>query len=319
MNAALELRLKIESREVLHPEFVTHFTKLKQRVDDTLNGLAPRIEWMTGPTRVGKSMLRRALAREYPETRVAGRRQVPVLAVTLLPGVTSKLLPSMLLSELGVPLPQRGLSSGAMVNRLVDQLRLSQTRVIFIDEASHLVEPGSRLAPRAAGDWFKDLHDRLGATLILSGVPRLQRLFESNEQLRLRSSSRREFRNYSWQAVEEQRSFAVCVFTYAELFKEAGWPIELPLETLVKHCYLLSGGLVGVLSRFMEELAAQVTDIAPRPLTFEDCRAAAAGIESAGHPLCPAFERVDVAAVELSQAYGHVLEENELSARRRIT
>jgi|GEM_PF-4362323 len=86
-------------------------------------------------------MLRRALAREYPEIRVAGRRQVPVLAVTLLPGVTSKLLPSMLLSELGVPLPQRGLNSGAMVNRLVDQLRLSQTRVIFIDEARYLGNP----------------------------------------------------------------------------------------------------------------------------------------------------------------------------------
>ncbi len=61
----------------------------------------------------------------------------------------------------GVPvLPTDGLMP-ASPTRMIDQLRLAKTRVLIFEEASHLVEPGARGPPRAAGDWFKSVADEL--------------------------------------------------------------------------------------------------------------------------------------------------------------
>lgn len=203
-----------------------------------------------------------------------------------------------------------------MFNRMLDQLKLAQTRVLIFEEASHLVELGARVPPRAAGDWFKSVADTLNMTLILFGVPRLERLFDSNEQFRLRASSRREFRPYDLRQVEEMQAFATCVHTYAELFRKSGWPLALPLSELVAQCGLLSGGLIGVVSRFMQELASQLAKAHPRTLSWADCQRAAQAVESAGHPDFSPFKREFVNLIELHQAHVNVLETNGMSVKR---
>ena len=195
MNSAKELRRLIESCELQHPMFKEQFEFLSQRIEDALGGFSSRIEWVVGPSRVGKSMLINALSRKYPETKVNGQRHVPVLAVKILSDVSPKLLPIFVLTALGVSLT-RGQSTGAIFNRMLEQLRLAGTRVILFEEASHLVESGARVPVRGAGDWCKSLADSTNMTLLLFGVPRLERLLDSNEQLRLRASARREFRPY---------------------------------------------------------------------------------------------------------------------------
>lgn len=318
-SAALHLRRRVESCELQHMEFAVHFDGLKRRIDDTLSGFSPRIEWLVGPSRVGKSMLAKCLVRLYPTTRDGGRRTVPVLRVPFQPSISPKLLPISVLTALDVPLPQRGLASGVMVNRMADQLRLAGTRVLIFEEASHLVEPGSKVPPRAAADWVKAVHDELNITVLMFGVPRLKRLFESNEQLRLRASACREFRPYRWHVEDERRAFATCVLTFAKLFEDAGWPIGLTREQLIGQCYLLSGGLVGVVARFMEELAAIASDGPPRPLGLADCQSAVRVIEVASHPHHPAFVGERITPIELDQTHGYVLEMNGMGARRSVT
>ncbi|MET3109558.1 putative ribosome biogenesis GTPase RsgA [Oxalobacteraceae bacterium GrIS 1.18] len=70
MNSAKELRRLIESCELQHPMFKEQFEFLSQRIEDALGGFSSRIEWVVGPSRVGKSMLINALSRKYPETGV---------------------------------------------------------------------------------------------------------------------------------------------------------------------------------------------------------------------------------------------------------
>lgn len=316
MNHALQLRKVIETCELQHPEFCRHADVLSGRIADAIAGYAPRIEWLVGPSRVGKTMLINMLARQYPSQRIDGKRHVPVLVVSIPPGISPTMLPSSVLSALGVPLPQRSSSVGVMFHRLCEQLRLAGTKVLIFEEASHLVEPGARVPPRAAGDWFKSLVDTLNVTVIMFGVPRLERLFASNEQLRLRASARREFRPYDARNPNDFRDFAVCVKTYVSLFHEQGYPIQLPLEALVQHCYLLSGGLVGILSRFMQELACLMTHEHPRPVTFADCAMAASTVEGSGHPDYPPFNRLEVTAIELTQAHAHTLDINGMSMPR---
>ncbi|MDY7786951.1 TniB family NTP-binding protein [Burkholderia ubonensis] len=317
MNQAQELRRNIESCELQHPAYKEKLDALKQSIDDARDGFASRIEWIVGPSRVGKSMLINSLARANAESKRDGCRHVPVLVVPMLPSVSPKLLPSSVLDALGMPL--KGPSSGVLDAHMVKQLKNAGTRVLMFEEASHLVEPGARVPPRAAGDWFKWVADTLNMTIMLFGVPRLAKLFESNEQLRARASTRMEFRPYDFRSPSDQQAFASCVRTYGDLFREYGWPIELPLKLLVTQCYLLTGGLVGVLSKFMQELASQLRYEAPRPLTIEDCRLAAGAIHAAGHPDFPAFAKLEASLIELTTAHAYVLETNGMTFNHVVT
>ena len=302
MTPAQKLRRNIEGCELQHLLFVEHFRPLRQRIEDAMDGAASRIERVMGPSRVGKTMLINALRRAFPETRVDGRRHVPVLVVPVPTPVSPLLLPSSVITALGLPV-QRSITSGAMGNRMLDQLKLAGTRVVIFEEASHLVEPGARVPPRSAGDWFKALADSHNLTVFLFGVPRLERLFEHNEQLRMRASAPRRFLPYDSRIVEHMNAFHVCVMTYANLFSESGYPIALPAHALTYQCYLLTGGLTGVLSRFMQELASQMAYEAPRALTVDDCKAAANAIEAAGSRHFRAFTNPETMLAESKQAY----------------
>lgn len=313
MSSARQLRRELESCELKHHAYSHQLNRLTSKVEDALQGFAPRIEWLVGPSRVGKTRLLGAIAREYPETKTNGRRQVPVLLVPLNAGVSPLMLPTSVLKALNVPLPARGLTSGLMFNRMVEQLRLAGTKVMLFEEASHLIDVGAKVPPRAAADWFKTLSDQLEMTVVMTGLPRLERLFNSNEQLRLRASKKSEFRPYDFRLPHDQMEFARCIRTYADMFERHGWPIGISLESLTKNCYLMSGGVIGMVSKFMQELANQLVGQEPRALTLEDCRAALAETGSNEHPDSPAFTRENVAPFELHQVHAQTLMESDMS------
>lgn len=311
MSSAKELLERIEKCDIPHATYMRIFTLLNQRIEFAIEGFSSRIEWVIGPSRVGKSMLINALRRKFPATKVNGIRQVPVLVVRIPSNISPKLLPTKVLEALGVPLKDK--TSGALDTRMFQQLKLAGTRVIIFEEASHLVDVGTKVPPRAAGDWFKDLADVQDVTILMFGVPRLERLFDSNEQLSNRASAKQEFRPYDFRIEEEQVAFASCVRSFTDIFRDGGWPIELPFQELVEQCYLLTGGLVGILSRFMQELANHMAGKKTRAVTLEDCRNTTKRIKWTGHPDFPPFERSKATPIELNLAHAHVLETASMS------
>lgn len=317
MTPAQQLRRDIETCELPHPTFVEHLTALKRRIDDALSGFAPKIVRVPGPSGVGKSSLIATLSRAYPESRVDGRRHVPVLVVEVPQSATAKLLPKSVLRALGIQVPAR-MTAGVMFDLMVTQLRLAGTRIVIFDEISHLVDEGSRVPPRAASDWLKSLTDTLGTTLILFGIPRLERLFAANEQLRRRACPARIFLPYDASDSQQMLAYSSCVATYSRLFAAAGYPIEVLHRVLTQQTYLLTGGLIGVLADFMRELASLMAHEAPRAITYADCQKALEDVSHAGSPHQFAFrnagmEGVDVELMALKQAYVHVLTSNTAS------
>ncbi|MYM84143.1 AAA family ATPase [Duganella sp. FT50W] len=297
--------------------FLEHLSALKRRIDDALAGFAPKIVRVPGPSGVGKSSLIATLSRDYPENRVDGRRHVPVLVVEVPQSATAKLLPKSVLRSLGIQVPA-SMTAGALSDLMVAQLRLAGTRVVIFDEISHLVDEGSRVPPRAASDWLKTLADTLNLTLILFGIPRLERLFSANEQLRRRACPARNFLPYDASDAHEMTAYFSCVANYARLFAAAGYPIAVSSRALTQQSYLLSGGLIGVLADFMRELARSMVNEAPRPITYADCQTALEDVSHAGSPHKLAFqdsgiESLDVEPAALKQAYVHVLTSNSAS------
>lgn len=321
MNTAQQLRKDIEACELPHPFFVEHLAALEQRIKDALAGFAPKIERVPGPSGVGKSSIVATLARKYPESRVEGRRYIPVLIVRVPQSATAKLLPKSVLAALGIKVSART-TAGVMFDLMLTQLRLARTRVIIFDEISHLVDEGSRVPPRAASDWLKSLSDTLEMTLILLGIPRLERLFSANEQLRRRARPARYFQPYDPGDGKQMAAYASCVTSYARMFASAGYPISLSLRLLTEQSFLLSGGLVGVLADFVRELARLLKDDAPRSVTYLDCVRALEEVSHAGSPHRLAFQdptanNTTVEPAALKQAYAYVLSSNTMPVPTR--
>lgn len=309
--SASTLRSHLESVEFAHMKFSELHEPLDRRIRDALSGYAPTCERIVGPTRVGKSMLLNALARAYPEERVNGVRHVPVLVVPVPSPVSPKDMPKSVLAAYRLP-TGRG-SSGDLLERVHEAAKRMRTKVMLFEEASHIVDVGTRVPPRAAGDWFKTVMDKMAVSIMLFGVPRLQKLFDSNEQLCKRAKAVREFRPYDYSVPRERSAFAACVATYASMFKDAGRPFALPLDSLALHCYLASGGVVGIVSAFINQLAEDVEQLPPGPVSLEHCAAALARIEAVSGLLCKAFRSTDISPVQLKQAHAAVLLEAGLA------
>lgn len=316
MTPAQQLRRDIETCELAHPMFAEHTRTIRQWIDEAIDGFAPKGNRIPGPSGVGKSSLIASLSRAYPHTRANGRLQASVLVVQVPQFATAKQLPISVLQALGLQVPPR-MTSSAVFDLMKTQLRLAVSRVVIFDEISHLVDEGSRVPPRAASDWFKRLLDEASVSFIGFGIPRLERLFAANEQLRRRSRPARLFLPYDATVPKEMHAYVACVTNYARMFDAAGYPIAVPGRVLVQQSYLLTGGLIGVLADFMRELARQVASDAPRALTYADCRAALEDVSHAGSPHLLAFqdggEDSEVPPAALKQAYVHVLQSNAAS------
>jgi hypothetical protein len=315
MNKGTALRRAIKEFELPHPKFQEIAKRLDKYIEDANAGFDPRIEYVIGPSRVGKTALIKRLQRLHPGGREGTRRRVPVLFAKVMPGISWVMLPHGVIKALGVPPPRASAKSGEVTTFLQNQLRNAGTRTIIFEEASHLVDVGSRVPPRASGDWFKDLSEENDLTLIMFGVPRLQRLFQSNEQLDERASDPMEFRPYDSRIKAELDAFAGCVMSYGKHFKNYGFPFAVHMNDLVLQCYLLTGGLIGILSKFMRELAAALEYEAPRLVTWADCLAAATVTGSSGHPDFPPFAETKAVPIALNAAHAHVMEVNGMSLR----
>lgn len=318
MSQANLLRRAIKERELPHAFFDEHMEALQLRVEDALSGSPPSIDMLIGPSRVGKSMLINSLERQFPETKVNGVRHVPVLVVRVPTPATSKELPRSVLKALGAPTPTAVTSTALMYERMSRQLKLAGTRVILFEEANHIVDVGTKLPPRAAGDWFKQLLDDLGVSVVVFGIPHLERLLESNEQLRYRCGAVMRFNPYAWVVPAEQRHFAACVRTYLRMFEQSGNRFTVDFEPLVRNCYRLTGGLVGVLATFMSRLAYDLRrrGDGEQTVSFEDCAKSASHIGSAGGLEQPAFEEHHVPDIKLHATHTFVLDEASVRYRK---
>lgn len=127
--------------------------------------------------------------------------------------------------------------------------------------------------PRAASDWFKDF--QTGARdigIVLSGVPRLKRLLDCNEQLRNRAHKPLYLMPYRYDEPDQRNAFAGCVAAFLEEFHSGGWVLQMTMNEFVRHTYVASAGHIGLLARFFSELSDQIEP--DRPITREQCAAA---------------------------------------------
>lgn len=265
MSIVTALRKEIDSTLIQHPAFLLGLRALDSLADDHVGGLDPSVQMLVGPSRIGKTMILQALAEKYPARREGHRWIRPVLFVSVTPGTAPKDLPLSVIRALGAPIPRERSRAGSLFYMMLDQLRLAQTALILFDEASHLVDVGSKVPSRQASDWFKSLSDEARVSLVLSGVPRLKRLLDSNEQLRGRSRKPVELMPYRWDVKQEIATLAGCAHAFMAVFAKHGYPIapDMNTDALMRNLYAASAGNVGILAQFFRALAAEARTPGP--------------------------------------------------------
>ncbi|WP_287366963.1 TniB family NTP-binding protein [Thauera sp.] len=266
MSIVTALRKEIDSILIQHPAFLLGLNTLERLANDRFGGLEPSMLSLVGPSRIGKTMILQALAEKHPARQQNHRWIRPVLFVSVTPGTAPKDLPLSVIRALGAPIPRERSRVGSLYYMMLEQLRLAQTSVILFDEASHLVDVGSKVPSRQASDWFKAVSDEARVSIVLSGVFRLKRLLDSNEQLRGRSRKAVELMPYRWSVKHELAAFAGCAQAFMAAFAKHGYPIASDMNTdaLMRNLYAASAGNIGILAQFFRALAAEAR--APGPL-----------------------------------------------------
>ena len=190
-------------------------------------------------------------------------------------------------------------------DRLLTAIRDEGVKVIAMDECNHCAETGANLSPRGATDHFKAVVDATGVTLILSGLPKFQKLIDENEQFRDRSTSTILFRPYSWSEQQDRDGFAAAVLGAFQLLQETGAKIEFEDLDMVRRLFGISGGRIGLVMRVLK---AACVNLENDQLTFSIILKAARSITQeqlrASEFLDPNHPPTDVA---LTRAYVSVL------------
>lgn len=315
-----QLRKDVESLVVNHGAQLMALQHIDRAIKDSLDGFEKTVEVLVGPSRAGKSEIIRMLKEKYPPQRVDGRLVCPVLFVPIKSGVSPKDLPLHVLRALKVPRPRRASRQEELNTRMYEQLELAGVQAVVFEECSHLVDVGSKVPPRQASDWFKDLMEsQANVTVILVGLPRLIRLLSSNEQLCLRSGAPFYFLPYQWALQPDRAQFAGVCKAYVTKFEHYGCNFPVPLATLVRQLYAISAGTIGVLVKFFRFVAALVRS--PGLISMADLDGALKRLNRAGDrqqslsaEYQPAFEELLVDDHDLLLQYRAELDVYKISA-----
>ncbi|MGR2682420.1 TniB family NTP-binding protein [Chromobacterium haemolyticum] len=136
-----------------------------------------------GESGVGKSTLLRRFHALHPKIVREEYTEVPVLYVAIDSACSIKKLASSMLLALGSKYWDKG-SESQLTYQLACLLKGCKVRMVILDEANHLVDKGGEKTHHNIADWIKRLSDATHLPFILAGIPRAERLLQTNDQLR---------------------------------------------------------------------------------------------------------------------------------------
>jgi hypothetical protein len=309
------LREAIEATQIEHLRFTRVLQTVAGRIDAALAGSEPKFQAIAGPSRVGKSALMAALKARYPETNIGNQRQLRVLFVDAPDAPSPKLLPITVLTALGVPIPPSRYRAGDLTGFMHEQLDEVKNVVLAFDEFSQYVEPGSRVSAVEVARWCKNVVLK-GRTIVAAGVPRIEHLPDSDEQLQGRSYRTVLFDPYRPDDPEELGAHGSISLAYLDMLKKHGWRVQEDVYPILANMYLHAPGLGGGVCDFMRELARRLEGRKPGLLTIEDFADASATLAPLGPAVPAPFSSLEVTPTDLNKAYLHVVARNTPSKRK---
>lgn len=261
-----------------------------------------------GPTRVGKSAIMSTLVDRSDQANSLVPMKNTVWA-TLPPQTNGKEIYRSILLALGLRTAPKE-NTATSRERLYRAIESLEIKTIIIDEVHHLIERGSHMPSRMAGDHLKTLADTTRINLVLSGLPRFQSIIDDNEQLRDRAQQTILFKPYDWQIESERASFASAIDTAIGSLEDTNFKIDVDFEDLVRRLYGASGGRIPMVTRLLKSVAVSTEQT--RQIGLPDLRQAAKSMQQSGIAISKFFSDEEPDEIELMRSFAGTMSEARL-------
>ena len=193
-----------------------------------------------GESGVGKSTLLRRFRDLHPPVARDEYTEVPVLYVALDSACSIKKLARSLLLELGSKYWDKG-DESQLTYQLIYLLRGCRVRLVILDEVNHLVDKGGEKTHHNIADWIKRLSDATHLPFVLAGIPRAERLLDTNDQLRSRFRQVISIQPFSMEDKDRESEFRSVLLSFQRLLGEIP-SVDLSHRTIARAFVFATGG-----------------------------------------------------------------------------
>ncbi|MFV0934110.1 ATP-binding protein [Pseudomonas jessenii] len=294
---------------VWHPEFVRAHQMAQKSMSTSRDRRAATSMMLLGRTGVGKSTLCQRIAREVglEETEQHTESSLtlikPCLLVEVPPDATIKSLAVELLTHLGLKDTERlqHLSSTSLTRLIIQRLLVMQTQLIILDEFHRIIDQGQTPTKKKVCRWVNSLLNQTKLPILLAGLPKIEELIETVEELSDRYPYRARLRYFDFTDKAATAQFRKLIEAIEHnVIEPAGFDerVVLTQEYIFKAICLETSGNLRHLNTLLNDSLTPALSRADNTFTLEDF-ACAADL----HDFCPPQNPFRLSATELNAAW----------------
>jgi hypothetical protein len=231
-----------------HSKYKSPFEQLVAEIEMVLDDCPPFVFPLLGDSRTGKTTLLKDVE-SYFSNRLSSTGHPRVIRIPMASAASNESLAVRIIKKVIGDIEVKG-KTYQILDRAREALQNAGVLVLLLEEINHQVEKHSTARAqtkenRMVADWFKELIDMAGVSIVISGLTHVKRLYIDNNQLENRGLRGVTLSAYSWAKAEERREFNEVISACLSHFEENGWKVDISSDVLARVAYFGSGGYVG--------------------------------------------------------------------------
>lgn len=233
-----------------HSKYKSPFDQLVAEIEMVLDECPPFVFPLLGDSRTGKTTLLKDVEAHFAD-RLSSSGHPQVIRIPMASAASNESLAVRIIKKLldDIDIDVKG-KTYQILDRAREALKNAGVLVLLLEEINHQVEKHSTARAqtkenRMVADWFKELIDMAGVSIVISGLTHVKRLYIDNNQLENRGLRGVTLSAYSWAKPVERAEFNLVVTACINHFKDNSWKVDAESDLIARVAYFGSGGYVG--------------------------------------------------------------------------
>jgi hypothetical protein len=237
-----------------HAQYTIVLETLAEEIERVLSGSSPIVFPLLGDSRAGKTALLNDIATRFAgQLGPSGHRRVMVVPMPT-PASLEALAVRIIQTILG-DIRIKG-KTYQILNQAREVMEKAGLKVLLVDETNHLVEKrtsekAQTRENRQTADWFKELGDISGISVVVTGLSHVSRMYSDNDQLENRGLVGARIHPYAWSVQGDRVEFQNTISAGLAHMLEHGWSIGVQADLLTRVAYFGGGGYIGKARDFL--------------------------------------------------------------------
>lgn len=251
------MNFTLRKQVIEHPKFtlaIREIARLHERGKSV--GVAEGL-LLVAQTGSGKTTVLEYYESRFPRIETIRGTRILVLRVDTPESPSVKTLAEAILFAMGDPAASKGTVT-AKTNRIIHFLKECGVELIFIDEFQHFYDGRRASESKRVSDWLKNLINKAGIPVVLSGLPRSISVVNANPQLRRRFGAPHYMQPFGFDNQEERLEFrSVLKIIQSRIPVPC---VDLSEANLAQRFFFASHGLLDYVVKIIDDAVSR-TDI----------------------------------------------------------